>query len=109
MDYNTSLINSYNKVSDINNNLFLERANSKKEIEEPAESFSEVLKKNLDKVNEKQIQSDILTQKMIAGDDDVSIHEVMLAGEEAKISLQLAMQVRNKLVEAYQEISRVQI
>lgn len=110
MDYNIGLINSYNRVSDINKNLFLEKADAKEDINKSESGgFSAILKEKLDIVNEKQIESDVLTQKMIAGDSDVSIHEVMLAGEEAKISLQLAMQVRNKLVEAYQEISRTQI
>ena len=109
MNINTSLINTYNKVSDINNNLFLNKVDKEESLEKRDISFSNILRESLDKVNNKQIESDILTQKMIKGDEDVSIHEVMLAGEEAKLSLQLAMQVRNKLVEAYQEISRTQI
>lgn len=109
MNINTSLINTYNKVSDINNNLFLNKVDKEVSLDTSNKSFSNILKDSLDKVNNKQIESDILTQKMIRGDEDVSIHEVMLAGEEAKLSLQLAMQVRNKLVEAYQEISRTQI
>ena len=71
--------------------------------------FKNILVEQLNKVNEKQIEADILTEKMIRGDSDVSIHEVMLAGEEANMSLQLAVQVRNKLLEAFQEISRTQI
>lgn len=109
MNINTSLINTYNKVSDINNNLFLNKVDKEESLDKSNKSFSNILKDSLDKVNNKQIESDVLTQKMIRGDEDVSIHEVMLAGEEAKLSLQLAMQVRNKLVEAYQEISRTQI
>ncbi|WP_066872272.1 flagellar hook-basal body complex protein FliE [Clostridium mediterraneense] len=109
MNINTSLINTYNKVSDINSNLFLNKVDKEESLDKSNNSFSNILKDSLDKVNNKQIESDILTQKMIRGDEEVSIHEVMLAGEEAKLSLQLAMQVRNKLVEAYQEISRTQI
>ena len=109
MNINKSLINTYNKVSDINSNLFLNKVDKEESLDKSNNSFSNILKDSLDKLNNKQIESDILTQKMIRGDEDVSIHEVMLAGEEAKLSLQLAMQVRNKLVEAYQEISRTQI
>ena len=109
MNINTSLINTYNKVSDINSNLFLNKVDKEESLDKSNNSFSNILKGSLDKLNNKQIESDILTQKMIRGDEEVSIHEVMLAGEEAKLSLQLAMQVRNKLVEAYQEISRTQI
>lgn len=71
-------------------------------------TFGDVLKSELDKVNESQVASEQLTEKFIKG-DDVDVHNVMVAGEEAKLSLQLAVQVRNKLVEAYQEISRMQL
>ena len=110
MELNSVLANQYNQVSDVNSNIFLQKAT---EVEENTEgkgivSFSETLKEQLDIVNDKQIEADIATQKMIQG-EDIAIHEVMLAGEEAKVSLQLAMQVRNKLVEAFQEINRTQI
>ncbi|SHI40565.1 flagellar hook-basal body complex protein FliE [Clostridium cavendishii DSM 21758] len=72
-------------------------------------SFIDTLKTELDKVNDKQIDANVLTDKMVKGDKDVDIHQVMIAGEEAKMSLQLAAQVRNKLVEAYQELSRMQL
>ena len=41
--------------------------------------------------------------------DDTSITDVMLAGEEAKISLQFAVQVRNKLLDAYKELTEIQL
>ncbi|SCN21302.1 Flagellar hook-basal body complex protein FliE [Clostridium sp. N3C] len=71
-------------------------------------SFMDMLKEKLDDVNEKQIKADEATEAFISG-DDVDIHELMLITEEAKMSLQLAVQVRNKLVEAYQEINKMQL
>lgn len=71
-------------------------------------SFFDTLKEKLDEVNEKQINADVATEAFISG-EDVDIHELMLITEEAKMSLQLAVQVRNKLVEAYQEINRMQL
>ena len=71
-------------------------------------TFGNVLKGELDKVNESQIASEDITERFIKG-EDIDVHNVMVAGEEAKLSLQLAVQVRNKLVEAYQEISRMQL
>lgn len=100
--------NPYLRVNNLNNNLFLNEVAGKNN-ENNETGFKSILKEQLNKVNDKQIEADILTEKMIRGDSDVSIHEVMLAGEEANMSLQLAVQVRNKLVEAYQEISRTQI
>lgn len=108
MEINNSFVNQYSKISNLNNNLFLQK-NDEVEVEEKGTvSFSQMLKEKLDVVNDKQIESDIATQKMIQG-EDIAIHDVMLIGEEAKVSLQLAMQVRNKLVEAFQEINRTQI
>ena len=72
------------------------------------ELFSNVLKESLDKINEQQIVADKSIEAFVKG-EDIDISEVMLAGAEASVSLQFAVQVRNKLVEAYQEISRMQL
>jgi flagellar hook-basal body complex protein FliE len=45
----------------------------------------------------------------LAAGEDVELHQVMLAVQEADIALQLGMQVRNKIVEAYQEVMRMQV
>ena len=70
--------------------------------------FLSMLKEKLDSVNDKQITAEETTESFIKG-EDVDIHEVMLATEEAKMSLELAVQIRNKLVEAYQELNRMQL
>lgn len=100
--------NPYTRINNLNSNLFLNQL-AGNENENKGTEFKSILSSQLNKVNDKQIEADVLTEKMIRGDSDVSIHEVMLAGEEATMSLQLAVQVRNKLLEAYQEISRTQI
>lgn len=87
----------------------IEKSDKTQESNNSGLSFVDTLKTELDKVNDKQIDSNVLTDKMVKGDKDVDIHQVMIAGEEAKMSLQLAAQVRNKLVEAYQELSRMQL
>lgn len=71
-------------------------------------SFDSFFKESLDKVNDKQVIADELTKGLASG-QDVDINDVMLAGEEAKISLQLAVQIRNKVVEAVQELTRMQL
>lgn len=70
--------------------------------------FFKILKDKLNEVNEQQVNADEMTTKMIQG-EDVEVHDVMLAAAEAQTSLQLAVQVRNKIVEAIQEINRMQI
>lgn len=70
--------------------------------------FFSMLKSKLDEINDKQISADDETQKFVSG-EDTDIHNVMLSTEEAKMSLELAVQVRNKIVDAYQEINRMQL
>ncbi|AKA70278.1 flagellar hook-basal body complex protein FliE [Clostridium scatologenes] len=70
--------------------------------------FGEFLKGKLDDVNAKQIKSEDTTESFIKG-DETNIHKVMLDTEEAKMSLELAVQIRNKFVEAYQELNRTQL
>jgi flagellar hook-basal body complex protein FliE len=48
-------------------------------------------------------------QEAFASGEDVKIHDVMIAAEKAGISVQLATQIRNKLLESYQEIWRMQV
>lgn len=71
-------------------------------------SFASTLKNTLDKINEMQVVSDEKTAAFVAG-EDVEIHEVMLAAEEAKLSLQFAVEIRNKIVEAYEELNNMQL
>lgn len=71
-------------------------------------SFSEILKSELDKVNDVQLNAEQATQDLLTG-KATDIHQVLIATEEARLSLELAVQIRNKLVDAYQEISRMQI
>lgn len=69
--------------------------------------FSELLLNALNKVNDLQRAADEDSKKLVLGETD-DIHRVMLSAEEAKLALQLTVQIRNKVVEAYQEISRMQ-
>lgn len=78
------------------------------DITEKSTSFNNVFKEALDKVNDKQLTSNAITEDFISG-EDVEIHEVMLATEEAKMSLQLAVQIRNKMVEAVKELMQTQL
>jgi len=62
----------------------------------------------IDGVTKAQAESSELTQKFIEG-GNVEIHEVMIAGEKAKTSLQLLMEIRNKSLDMYKELTRIQI
>lgn len=83
--------------------------NNKKDSQESnGISFGNYLKKAIDNVNELQINSENYKKLLATGDID-NLHDVMIAGEKANISLQLTMSIRNKVVEAYREIMRMQL
>ena len=71
-------------------------------------SFGAVLKRMLNEVNEAQVNANEALKGFLTGEVQ-DIHQVVLATEEARLMLELAVQVRNKIVEAYQEISRTQL
>lgn len=71
-------------------------------------NFSTFLKDAIENTNTSQITSDIHTQKLIRG-ENVDLHEVMIAAQKATITLNTTMEVRNKVVEAYQEIIRMPV
>jgi len=71
-------------------------------------SFGKVVEKSLASLNELQLNANDSVNQLASG-ESVELHDVLIAVEEAAISLQLAMQVRNKLLDAYQEISRIQV
>jgi len=71
--------------------------------------FSEALKASLNQVNKIQIDAEKLGKNFAMGDDSVSLSDVMIAGQKANISFQATIQVRNKLVSAYQDIMNMQV
>ncbi|WP_421384581.1 flagellar hook-basal body complex protein FliE [Bacillus salacetis] len=70
------------------------------------QNFADFLKKSIEEVNTSQKESDMLTEKLARG-GNVDLHQVMIASQKASITLQTTMEVRNKVVEAYQEIMRM--
>ena len=72
------------------------------------QTFANTLKDAISKVNDQQIQSDTMTEKLING-GNVDLHEVMIASQKASITLNATMEVRNKVIEAYQEIMRMSV
>ncbi|MBK5240400.1 flagellar hook-basal body complex protein FliE [Clostridium sp.] len=97
-------------ISTYINNAKIINESQKNDVENKSENsgFLDTLKEKLSEVNDKQLEADDITQKFIKGEEE-DIHKVMLSTEEAKLSLELAVQIRNKLVEAYQEFNGMQI
>jgi flagellar hook-basal body complex protein FliE len=70
--------------------------------------FGEVLKDAISTVNELQKQSDQEIQKLMTGESK-DLHTTVIAMQKADLSFQMMMQVRNKIVQAYQEVMRMQV
>lgn len=102
------VINEFVPDSKIFDSVISKPKDEKQNNEQDQVGFGGFLKQKLDEVNDKQLNAENTTQRFIQG-DDVDIHKVMLDTEEAKMSLELAVQVRNKLLDAYQEINRTQL
>lgn len=72
------------------------------------QSFEDVLNNAIKEVNDAQVRADETAQSFLTGEIR-DIHQVTIAMEEAKLMMHLAVEVRNKVIEAYQEISRMQV
>ncbi len=66
--------------------------------------FGGLLKQSIDQVNEMQRQSRNAKEAFQAGTSDMSLAEVMLTSEKAGIAFQAVLQVRNKVIQAYQDV-----
>lgn len=72
------------------------------------DTFSTVLKDSIEKVNKLQNDADSAIQSLAKG-ETTNIHDTMIAIEKANLSFNLMVQVRNKLIAAYEEIMRTQV
>jgi flagellar hook-basal body complex protein FliE len=73
-----------------------------------ATNFSDILGEALNKVNDLQKESTAATESFLSGETD-NIHNVMIAGSKANLALQMTIQVRNKVMDAYNEIMNMQV
>ena len=73
-----------------------------------AVSFAQILASGVDKVNERVIDADNLV-RAFALDDSIPVHQVTYALSQAQMSLELMMQVRNRLADGYQQLMNMQL
>lgn len=71
--------------------------------------FSSMLKTSIDKVNETQKSAVALSNAFQGGDESVALAEVMVAAQKASVSFQAMVQVRNKLITAYQDVMNMPV
>ncbi|MNT43876.1 Flagellar hook-basal body complex protein FliE [compost metagenome] len=75
---------------------------------ETGKSFADTLKDAVGNVNELQKTSDKQMQALATGKTD-NVADVMIAAEKADIALKVMVQVRNKIIDAYQEVMKMQV
>ena len=102
------------------NEVFLNRTNPIQQLKEleskmgsrtgesNADQFTSILKDALNEVDQAQKTSDEQISKFVSGDVQ-DVHTAMIALQKAQLSFQMMMQVRNKLVEAYHAVMRMQV
>lgn len=85
-------------------------------LREPAQAaqtgkldFSSMLKSSLEGVSQAQSKSEAMQKAFVLGDDRVSLSDTMIAMQKASINFQTTVQVRNKVVQAYNEIMNMQV
>jgi len=77
-------------------------------IQEEKSSFGTLLKDAISTANDLQHRSDLEIQKIMTGESD-ELHTAVVAMQRADLSFQMMMQVRNKIVQAYQEVLRMPV
>ena len=71
-------------------------------------SFVDLLEKSVEKVNSLQKQADVAIDDLVIGNSK-DIAQTMIMMEKADVSFRLMMQIRNKIIQAYEEVMRMQV
>ncbi len=74
----------------------------------PAADFASVLRQAVERVEGMRRQADDSVMKLLAGENE-EVHQTVLAVQKAELAFELFLEVRNKVVQAYQEIMRMPI
>ena len=111
----TQISSSYSNIMERYANLVNQSENSPAKISDKemeslglGQNFGDMFASQMDKLSGAQIKADNLAMDFASGNTE-DLHQVMIAAEEARISMELAVQVRNKIVEAYKELSAMQL
>jgi flagellar hook-basal body complex protein FliE len=95
-------------ISSIGNSL-IRPAGLEKSLNSPVtKQFSERINEMLDNVNQSQLDAGEIANKFAKGELE-DIHDVIIASEKASVGLDLVLEVRNKLIDAYREVMRMQV
>lgn len=98
-------INSINSINTLNN---IQQTGKVNKTESKGNEFSNVLEEAIDMLDQSQKATQSANLSLLTGDVD-NIHSVIIEAEKAEIALSLALQIRNKIIESYNDIMRIQI
>ena len=97
-----------NQINRVDKSLIPQIGKGGIKAQESRESFENTLKKFINDVNSLQNQASEATEKLATG-EITDVHQVMIAVEEASIAMEFMLEIRNKIVEAYQEVMRMPV
>ncbi len=89
------------------NNIFNDFIKAKKKGKEPKD-FTEVFKEFLNWVDEQQMNAKSVREAVLRG-EDIPLHRMIIEFEKASVALNLLIEVRNRLLEGFQELMRMQV
>ncbi|MFP4164145.1 MAG: flagellar hook-basal body complex protein FliE [Chitinispirillaceae bacterium] len=100
-------MNGINSVGPVGDSGLPRKINNPAQKKDDA-SFKETLNGFLSDVNQMQQKADQSIQKMMSGEIN-DVHQVMSSVEEANVAFNMMMEIRNKVMDAYQEIMRIRM
>jgi len=95
-------------INGISNQIAIAKTAASTSTGQTNQQFSTFLTDSITALNNTQRASDIATEKLAKG-ENVEIQDVMITAQKASITMQTALEIRNKAVEAYQEMMRMQM
>jgi len=101
-------MNEVNKLGPILTNVSPPGESQRRIEESGGESFGKILENTISEVNRLQNESEEQIKKLMTGEVQ-DVHTALIAVQKADLSFQMMMQVRNKIVQAYEEIMRMPV
>ena len=98
-------------IESIGNNLnmlSMSSSSASENNDNPFGDFGDLVRDNLNQVNQLEKNADNLTTQFALGEID-DIHQVTIATEKARMALNMTLGIQNRLVQAYEEVMRMQI
>lgn len=101
-------MNEINSIGPIKQNGSPEKVTGPQSTQKGGPSFKDTLNGFLSDVNTMQVKADQSIEKMAAG-EITDVHQVMSTVEEANVAFNMMMEIRNKVMDAYQEVMRIRL